>query len=50
MELAMTFTQALKELKEGYAIKRRRWLGDVKVVLRYGEVLFVTRGYIDRGR
>jgi hypothetical protein len=43
----MTFTQALKKLKGGYAIKRKRWLGDVKVVLRYGEVLVVTNGYID---
>jgi hypothetical protein len=43
----MTFTQALKKLKEGYTIKRQRWLGNVKVVLRCGEVLFFTNGCID---
>jgi hypothetical protein len=43
----MTFIQALKKLKEGYTIKRQRWLGDVKVVLRCGEVLFFTNGRID---
>jgi hypothetical protein len=47
MEVDMTFVQALKKLKEGYAIKRGRWLGDVKVVLRCEEVLFITNGRVD---
>ncbi|MHB9292663.1 hypothetical protein Holit_01765 [Hollandina sp. SP2] len=43
----MTLKQALKKLKEGYTIKRKRWIGNVKVVLRCGEVLCITNGNVD---
>jgi hypothetical protein len=43
----MTFNRALSKLKQGYEIKRKKWIGDVKIILRDGSVLFITNGKID---